>query len=194
MASAKGARFSCLAGDGHVRYLSCAVLLLLVAAAPKAPKAAVEEAQFVGSWLGTNQFGASGGVTFVADGTFTSTRTAPGRAVTSQGRWFLRDGALVWLHNEIPGMQDVNPILQFSADNFTVREMDGTVTSFTRLGRAARAPRVDRGGTPTPRKACAGEIGILCNEAGDDDKAVKDCLHANASKLLPACARALGLR
>lgn len=182
-----------------MRFLTCALLLLLTAASPKPgdrpqglPRVEVTEAQLVGSWKASVAGipDVTGTATLRADGRFTSTGASPGQAVSMQGRWFLRAGALVWVYDQMPGAEDVNPILEISQDDFKIQEMSGLVTTFTRVGRVRGA----RGAKPPLRKACAGEIGILCHEAGDDDTEVKDCLRANASKVLPACARALGPR
>jgi len=49
------------------------------------------------------------------------------------GKWFLRHGAIVWIYGEGLGSEDVNPIIEFEPDRFTIKEMSGSITTMERL-------------------------------------------------------------
>jgi hypothetical protein len=61
-------------------------------------------------------------------------RTAEG-AVLQYGVWQLRDRTFVWSIRQDGGLlHDPNPIVAVKADRFELRERDGSVTVFQRLG------------------------------------------------------------
>ncbi len=53
---------------------------------------------------------------------------------SKDGTWVVKDGdRIVWNHASAPGVQDVNPILEYGAERFTLIEMNGERTRFKRV-------------------------------------------------------------
>jgi len=91
--------------------------------------------RFVGTWF------SHGGdftniTTLHTDGRFHTERLLGVELVgTIDGRWLVRNDAFVWTYEKPAAAgEDVNPILSEAHDRFTLREMDGSSSSFFRKG------------------------------------------------------------
>lgn len=104
---------------------------------PSAPVPAIETrgtAGFVGEWTTTSSTDENvGQVALSEDGRYRSVcRLGETVLFRSKGKWSLRDGAMVWIHDGNPGMEDVNPIIEYGPGRFRLKEMDGSVSTFTK--------------------------------------------------------------
>jgi hypothetical protein len=55
--------------------------------------------------------------------------------VLEYGVWRLERGSLIWTYKDGSGYRDdINPVLSTGRDQFQLRETDGSVTTFMRLG------------------------------------------------------------
>jgi hypothetical protein len=55
--------------------------------------------------------------------------------VLQYGVWRLERGSLIWTYKDGSGYRDdINPVLSTGRDRFQIRETDGSVTTFTRIG------------------------------------------------------------
>lgn len=109
--------------------------LKAAAFSPKIPD--VSAAGFVGDWTSSNP--ASRRMSKVAlaqDGSYEGACLEGKKVVCEiQGKWSVRRNVLVWVYPGAPDGEDPNPIIEFSKDRFRIREMDGSVTTFTRAGK-----------------------------------------------------------
>lgn len=100
----------------------------------------LDESFFYGTWSGKTCAGTFY-TTLFADGT-TSTRLVRKNSEESvhisSGSWELRDNAIVWIHSRDTsrtkaGTEDVNPIIKVEKNRVKLREVNGTVTTLTRV-------------------------------------------------------------
>jgi len=94
------------------------------------PNLDVKKEMFLGVWT-TSRI--PGGKTLInADDTFEVQNE--GGAAIDGGKWFVRDGEIVWKSKGFtPWEEDNNPVLEYTPDKFVVRELDDTTTTFTRI-------------------------------------------------------------
>jgi hypothetical protein len=79
---------------------------------------------FVGTWLSSR---AGTTISLYPNGAW---QLGPNR----WGRWSVRDSFLVWTYESTHHIgEDVNPILHVGADEFSIRETNGSITVFTRV-------------------------------------------------------------
>lgn len=99
---------------------------------------AAETPRFVGTWVSEGG-GFTNVTTLHADGRFRTERLAGIRPVeTFAGRWQVRGNAIAWSYGDAvkdpTQPEDVNPIVSEAADRFTLRELDGSESTFFRKG------------------------------------------------------------
>lgn len=110
----------------------------LAGPAKEAPAPLVETlgtAGFIGEWTSTSSTDENVGQAGLSeDGRYWSVcRRGETVLFRSKGQWFLRGGAMVWIHDGNPGVEDVNPIVEYAPDRFRLREQDGSVTTFVKI-------------------------------------------------------------
>lgn len=85
--------------------------------------------EFIGTWR-SSRFT----TVLKPDGRFSAVHCVGEKAdFKVDGKWFLRRGAIVWIYGEGSGDEDVNPIVEFEPDRFTIKEMSGSITTMERL-------------------------------------------------------------
>ena len=97
--------------------------------------------RYVGTWAATR-----GGVTYQvsleADGRFIGEpgANAPPSPAKITGAWSAADNVLVWVYDTGPVWPpDINPVSEVSADGFTLREVNGSITRYTLIERSTPA-------------------------------------------------------
>lgn len=90
---------------------------------------------FIGEWTTTNPTDDHlGHVSLLEEGRYSSVARRGEEVIfRSNGKWFLRAGSMIWIHDGNSGTEDVNPIVEYSADRFQLKEQDGSVTTFVRV-------------------------------------------------------------
>ena len=109
------------------------VLGILAAMLAVPAEVAGQADRFVGTWASTDDF-VLNVTTMQADGRFRTEQFAGLElAGTIEGRWELRGNSIAWIYlNPALDKDDVNPILSSAADRFTLRETDGSESTFFR--------------------------------------------------------------
>lgn len=103
--------------------------------APAPPVETRGTAGFIGEWTSTSSTDENVGEAGLSeDGRYWSVcRRGETVLFRSKGKWFLRGGAMIWIHDGAPGAEDVNPIVEYAPDRFRLREQDGSLTTFERV-------------------------------------------------------------
>lgn len=98
-------------------------------------KLMVSRKDLLGKWRTTSTGSAAIlTTTLKSDGRYSSVYCGrEGRFSRAEGTWSLRQGAIVWLHGDGSGPEDVNSIIEFESDRFTIKEMSGSLTTLERL-------------------------------------------------------------
>lgn len=105
----------------------CALLFTVVPGCQRTPQ--VDAAAFVGSWHSSRL---TTPLVLYANGDW-EIKTAEGQ-VLQYGVWSYAPGQFLWTFKQGKQVQhEVNPLLSFSPSRFSLRETDGSVTTFTRL-------------------------------------------------------------
>lgn len=92
--------------------------------------AASEPTTFVGKWESSR----SKTPTYIFANGEWEIRRGESKAI-EYGVWRLERGNLIWTYKNHSGYQDdINPVLSANRDQFKLREMNGTVTTFVRIG------------------------------------------------------------
>lgn len=110
-------------------------ILLAIGAAGSAAQQAKREA-FIGTWL-SEAGGATNVTTLHGDGRFNTVfLMGVDRVGSVGGRWSIRGDAFVWVYDQKPGSagEDVNPIDAVAPHQFTLRELNGELSTFYRMG------------------------------------------------------------
>jgi hypothetical protein len=119
------------------RFASAVNLILLcgILTAGLARESAAQDARFIGTWV-TERDNTLSVTTMAADGTFRSEQFLGLKPVgLVEGTWTQRNNSLAWTYlNPKIDQEDVNPILSSSANEFILRETDGSQTTFQRKG------------------------------------------------------------
>lgn len=112
------------------RAFACTLCTLLVAAltgCKRTPQ--IDAAAFVGSWQSSRL---TTPLILYANGDW-EIKTTEGQ-VLQYGVWNYAPGQFLWTFKQGTQVQhEVNPLLSFNSTAFTLRETDGSVTTFTRL-------------------------------------------------------------
>lgn len=98
----------------------------------------IRSEQLVGTWESDSGDDVHGSIELKADGTFQAICRQKDIVICSvTGKWYIRDNHFIWIydedHNEFKqGQEDVNIIIDFETDQFLLREMRGSITTFNR--------------------------------------------------------------
>lgn len=92
--------------------------------------AASDPATFVGKWESTR----SKTPTYIFPNGEWEIRLGESKAI-EYGVWRLERGKFIWTYKKHSDYQDdINPVISANRDQFKLREMDGTETTFVRIG------------------------------------------------------------
>ena len=94
-----------------------------------------QDKRFVGTWVSASATSLNV-TTMRPDGQFhTEQFEGLELAGTVEGRWLVRGNTVAWIYVKPPAAgEDVNPIVSYAPDRFTLRETDGSQSTFFRKG------------------------------------------------------------
>jgi hypothetical protein len=93
------------------------------------------ERKFVGNWTTTRTAGPGIGIVVLkADNRYVGICKRDWfMNCDGEGEWFQRENSIVWIYDRMPGVEDINPIVEFTSNRFVIKEMDGSLTTLARI-------------------------------------------------------------
>lgn len=119
-----------MGGRSGTKFVIAAVLGVLAASWISRRDTAAEPSTFVGKWESSR----SKTPTYIfANGEWEIRRSESN--ILEYGVWRLERGSFIWTYKDQSGYQDdINPVISASRDQFRLRERDGSITTFVRIG------------------------------------------------------------
>jgi hypothetical protein len=116
-------------------------VIATLALAALSPAAGFAQSEFAGVWVSEHAYTLNV-TTLGPDGSFrTESFAGIERIASTEGRWERRGNALKWTYLNPPvDIDDVNPIVAMTHDRFTLKELDGSESTFFRKGIDPQSP------------------------------------------------------